>query len=258
MSALAREAAVPCRDVEGRLAGTLRLVQADRKSDSVRILSPEEARQQGEETVQLLEGRGYDFELLKPRGKLRLQANGVVKPSSIHPTIGRIDTGVETGLLHLVLEDAQTGAPVARGAVEVLSAKVNYRQDYRGMLNFIANECSELLFDIRATSRMRLAPKFRPGPDNLQRQLEFLGAELTSRSFVAALQRVTAMPHQKLEPQWEERDLSRLRRGGRDLARQIGSAQARVRVPDDSLPAQTMRALGINRISFSYILRRIK
>ena len=254
MSALAREAAVPCRDVEGRLAGTLRLVQADRKSDSVRILSPEEARQQGEETVQLLEGRGYDFELLKPRGKLRLQANGVVKPSSIHPTIGRIDTGVETGLLHLVLEDAQTGAPVARGAVEVLSAKVNYRQDYRGMLNFIANECSELLFDIRATSRMRLAPKFRPGPDNLQRQLEFLGAELTSRSFVAALQRVTAMPHQKLEPQWEERDLSRLRRGGRDLARQIGSAQARVRVPDDSLPAQTMRALGIGTPSLPRLI----
>ena len=254
MCALAREVTVPCRDVEGRLAGVLRLVQADRKSDSVRILSPEEARQHGEETVQLLEGHSYDFELLNPRAKLRLQANGVVKPSSIRPTIGRIDTGVETGLLHLVLEDEQTGAPVARGAVEVLSAKVNYRQDYRGMLNSIANECSELLFDIRAASRMRLRPKFRPGPRNLQRQLEFLGAELTSRSFVAALQRVTTMPHQKLGAQWEEQDVSRLRRGGRDLARQIGSAQARVLVPPDSFPAQTMRALGITAPSLPRVI----
>jgi hypothetical protein len=220
-------------------------VQADRKSDSIRILSAEEARQHGEESVQLLEGRTYDFELLNTRGELRLQANGVVKPSSIRPTIGRIDTGVETGLLHLVLEDANTNAPVARGAVEVISAKINYREDYRGMLSFIADECSELLFDIRATARMRLAPKFRLGPHNLQRQLEFLGAELTSRSFVAALQRVTTMPHQKLQAQWEESGISRLRRGGRDLARQIGSATDRVPVPPNSMPAQTMRALGI-------------
>ncbi len=245
MTGLTREALVPCRDFEGRLAGVLRLVQADRKSDSIRILAAEEARRHGEEVIQLLEGRSYDFELLNPRGKLRVQANGVVKPSSIRPTIGRIDTGVETGLLQLVLEDAQSNDPVARGSVEVLSAKINYRQDYRGMLSFIADECTELLFDIRASARMRLAPKFKPGPHNLQRQLEFLTAELTSRRFVAALQRVTAMPHQKLQVQWEEQGISRLRKGGRDLARQIGSATARVPVPAYSAAAQTLRALGI-------------
>jgi hypothetical protein len=245
MCGLTREAMVRCLDFEGRLAGVLRLVQADRKSDSIRILTPEEARQHGEEGIQLLEGRSYDFELLNTRGKLRVQANRVVKPSSIRPTIGRIDTGVETGLLQLVLEDAESHVPVARGAVEVLSAKINYRQDYRGMLSFIADECSELLFDIRASARMRLAPKFKPGSHNLQRQLEFLAAELTSPRFVAALQRVTAMPHQKLQAQWEEHGISRLRRGGRDVARQIGSATARVPVPVHSAPAQTMRALGI-------------
>ena len=201
MSGLTREALVPCRNIEGRLVGVLRLVQADRKSDSIRVVAPEEARQHGEEGVQLFESRSYDFELLNARGSLRVQANRVVKPSSIRPTIGRIDTGVETGLLQLVLEDAQSNASVARGAVEVLSAKISYRRDYRGMLSFIANECSELLFDIRASAQMRLAPKFNPGSHNLQGQLEFLAAELTSRRFVAALQRVISMPHQKLQGQ---------------------------------------------------------
>jgi len=245
MCGLTREALVPCRSFDGRLAGVLRLVQADRKSDSIRILAPEEARQHGEECIQLLEGRSYDFELLNAGEKFRVQANRVVKPSSIRPTIGRIDTGVETGLLHLVLEDAQDNVPVARGAVEVLSTKVNYREDYRGMLSFIADECSELLFDIRASARMRLAPKFKPGAHNLQRQLEFLAAELTSRRFVAALQRVTAMPHQKLQAQWEVHGISRLRKGGRGLARQIGSATARVPVPANCAAAHTMRELGI-------------
>lgn len=254
MIGLTREALVPCRDFEGRLAGVLRLVQADRKSDSIRILAAEEARRHGEEAIQLLEGCSYDFELLNPRGKLRIQANRVVKPSSIRPTIGRIDTGVETGLLQLVLEDAQSNDPVARGSVEVLSAKINYRQDYRGMLSFIADECSELLFDIRASARMRLAPKFKPGLHNLQRQLEFLTAELTSRRFVAALQRVIAMPHQKLQAQWEEQGISRLRKGGRDLARQIGSAKARVPVPTHSAVGQTMRALGIESPSLPRVV----
>jgi hypothetical protein len=245
MYGLTREARVPCQDDEGRFAGVLRLVQSDKNSDSIRILIPEEARQHGEECIQLLEGRSYDFELLEARGNLRVQANRAVKPSSIRPTIGRIDTGVETGLLQLILEDAQNGAPVARGAVEVLSAKINCRQDYRGMLSFIADECSELLFDIRASARMRLTPKFKPGLQNLQRQLEFLAAELTSRRFVAAMQRVTAMPHQKLQAHWEEQGISRLRKGGRDLARQISSAKDRVPLPVNSIAAQTMKALGI-------------
>ena len=245
MSTMAREALVRCLDEHGRVLGILRLVQADKKTDSIRILSREEARQHGEEDAQLLEGRSYDFELLQTRGKLGVQANSVVKPSSIRPEVGRIETGVETGLMHLVLEDEQTGVPVARGAVEVLSAKINYREDYRGMLSFIADECSELLFDIRANSRMRLAPKFKTEPENLQRQLEFLGAELSSGRFFAALRRVLASPHQKLQTRWEERSVSRLRRGGRDLARQISSASARVRVPRENPVARTMATLGI-------------
>jgi hypothetical protein len=245
MTGATREALVPCRDVEGRLAGVLRLVQADTKGDSIRILAAEEARKHGEECIQLFEGRSYDFELLNANGKLRVQANKAIKPSSIRPTIGRIDTGVETGLLHLVLEDSQSSTPLAHGAVEVLSAKINYRQDYRGMLSFIADECSELLFDIRASARMRLAPRFKPGSHNLHRQFEFLAAELTSRKFVAALQRVSAMPHQKLQTQWEEHGISRLRKGSRDLACQIASAKARIPLPAQSPVAQAMRALGI-------------
>lgn len=245
MYGLTNEARVPCLDFEGRVAGVLRLVQADKKADSITILTPQEARQNGEEGIQLLEGRSYDFELLDARENLRIQASRVVKPSCIHPSTGRIDTGVETGLLHLILEDSRSNVTVARGAVEVLSAKISYRQDYRGMLSFIADQCSELLFDIRAGSQMRLAPKFEIGTANYQRQLEFLAAELTSRKFVAALQRVTTMPHQKLHAQWEEYGVSRLRKGGRDLARQISGATARVLIPADSTVAQAMRTLGI-------------
>ncbi len=242
---LTREVLVPCLDFRGRVAGMLRLVQADKKRASIRTVSEEESRRHGEEGIQLLENHGYDFELLNASDELRVRGDRVVKPSAIRPTMGRIDTGVETGLLHLVLEEVRTGEQVARGAVEIVSTKLNYRTDYREMLSFIADECSELLFDIRASGRMRLKPRHKPDPHNLQRQIEFLAAELTSTSFVAALQRVIGMPHQKLQTQREVQPVARLRKGSRDLARQISSARCRIQVPPGSGMGQMMQSLGI-------------
>ncbi|MBF0556837.1 MAG: DUF2357 domain-containing protein, partial [Nitrospirae bacterium] len=249
MSATTREVSVCCLDEQARLCGILRLVQSDRKADSIRILSTQEAKQYGEEKIQLQEGCSYDFELQEVHGKLRVQANGVVKPSSLRPEIGRIETGVETGLLQVVLEDEKTGLPIARGSVEVLPTKINYRQDYRGMLTFIADECSELLFNVWANTRMRLAPKYKTEPQNLQRQLEFLCAELNSSRFLAAIQRIMTTPHQKLETHWEERNISRPCKTGRNFARQVSSTTMRVRLPAEHSISRSMAAQGISDLS---------
>jgi predicted component of viral defense system (DUF524 family) len=242
---LGREALVPCLSAEGRTIGILRIVQADTKADSIRVLSREDAREHGEETVQLLEGHSYDFELAQACDAVRVQANKTVRPNAIQPRIGRVETGVETGLMYLTLEDSLTQRTVARGSVEVVSTKINYRKDYRGMLEFIAGECREMLFDVRASSRMRVAPKFKTAPTNLQGQLEFLAAELTSRTFTAAVQRVTSMPHRKLETQWDEQPISRLRGGGRDLARQISCARKHVSASHIGAVAETMRSMDV-------------
>ena len=228
-----------------RTIGILRIVKADTKADSIRVLSREDAREHGEETVQLLEGHSYDFELAQACDAVRVQANKTVRPNAIQPRIGRVETGVETGLMYLTLEDSLTQRTVARGSVEVVSTKINYRKDYRGMLEFIAGECREMLFDVRASSRMRVAPKFKTAPTNLQGQLEFLAAELTSRTFTAAVQRVTSMPHRKLETQWDEQPISRLRGGGRDLARQISCARKHVSASHIGAVAETMRSMDV-------------
>jgi len=229
-------------------------VQTERNGDGIKILTPEEAGKHGEEEIQILEGRCYDFELLSAHPRLRVQANRIVKPNSIRPTIGRIETGTETGLLRLVLEDSELNEPVASGAIEILSSKIDYRRDYRGMLGYIASECSELLFDVRASARMRLSPKFKPDAQNIQRQLEFLAAELTSRSFITALHRVIAVPNQKLQSRVEDRNISHVRKGGRDFARQIASATDRVPIPSDNAFARNMQQLGISPASLPRVV----
>ena len=254
MASFSREAEVACVDEQGGFVARIRIVQGDMKPPTIRILTLAEAREFGEEQVQLLEGCGYDFELLAHRGQLCVQPSGLVKPNSILPAVGRIETGIETGLLQVTLGTTATGQVVARGAIEILSAKINYREDYRGMLSAIAEQCSELLFDLRATARMRLATTYRSDPCNLPRQIEFLSALLGSKPFLAALERITASPHQTLTSSLEWRSSSRLRRPGKDFARQISTGNNRTYLAESDPLAATMQALGIAHPSLPYFV----
>lgn len=249
MASFAREAEIACFDGQGRVAAKIRIVQSDGRPPTMRLLTAEEAMEFGEEQVQLLEGCSYDFELLAHRDLFYVQPSGLVKPNSIRPDLGRIETGIETGLLQITLGTTPGGQPLARCAVEILSAKINYREDYRGMLSAIADQCSELLFDLRATTRMRLAANSRSDPHNLPRQIEFISALLGSKSFLSALERITAAPHHNLVSSVERRSISQLRRPGKDFARQISTSNNRSYLTTSHPLASAMHALGVENPS---------
>lgn len=230
MSHLTREAAIPCVDRYGRKLAFIKVVDSG-INPSILILSDEEANQSGEEAIQLLEGYRYDFELMENRENLQVQSSGLVKPNAIRNTLGRIETGVETGLLQIILEDKRTREQIAIASLEIRSNKIDYHTDYRGMLNHIADQCSELLFDVRATAKMRLLPATKLESDNLQRRFEFLSATIQSRDFFAALHQVMSSPHQTLKRIDEEIPIGRTRRSGRDLSRQIATSSSRTCLP---------------------------
>ena len=244
-----REAAIEFLDKSGRVVGRLRIVQSDNGPPSLRLLTPAEARENGEERVQLIEGRIYDFELLHAAPNVRVRAGGIIKPNTIRPEIGRIETGLETGLIELTIEASATGQIEGRGAIEVTSSKISYREDYRGMLGFIANECSQLLFDLRASGRMRVAAGTKSEISNLQRQFEFLSTELNSARFRTALGRIMAMPHQRLQSVTSRVKIERQCRIGKDFARQVGMTGSRRAVPADTPLARLMGNFGVTNPS---------
>jgi predicted component of viral defense system (DUF524 family) len=254
MACFVREAVVLCHDEQGRVAAKMRIVQGDTKSPSIQLLTAAEAREFGEEQVQLLEGRGYDFELLAPNSRLCVQPNGLVKTNSIRSGLGRIETGIETGVLQITLGATPTGPVMARGTVEILSSKINYREDYRGMLSAIAEQCAELLFDLRATARMRIASKTRSDPHNLPRQIEFLSALLGSKQFLSALDRITAAPHHMLVVDSERRPIAQLRRPGKDFARQVSTSSNRIYLGDAHPLVGLMQRFGTARPSLPAVV----
>ena len=240
-----REAFVPFLDQAGRQLALLRIVESGTNAHTILILTEDEARQAGEESVQLLEGYIYDYALVDPQGPWRVISSGLVKPNVIQRGLGRIDTSVETGLFQILLENEFTQEPVGRASVEIRSHKIDYRTDYRGMLGAIADQCAELLYDVRATAKMRLQPKSQLEPENLQRRLEFLSATLHSREFFAALHQITLAPHRVLRHAVESTPVGRIRRGGREISRQLASGNCRQKLPANHPLSTRMVAAGI-------------
>jgi len=236
-------AQVDCRTPQGRILARLylwppRRSEAFAGEEHPLIRWPEvEAQARSEEPVQVRERGRYVYHL-KPEpgapGDLMLaEERGITHSPAAEPgsDAGFIEPGDQCGVLPLTIVRASDPTPLARAAVEVRSVKMNYREHYRGMLNYIAEQCAGLLLDSRAPTRLRLSSEWRENRAMLEQQLEFLRHTLESPTFRGAVDEVLRNPHRHLEDEREERPISRPFKAGKDFARQIARAGDRVALP---------------------------
>ncbi len=218
-------------DFRGFSVGILQLLALHGHS-TICLLSPSEALENGEEAIQLLEGRSYEYQLQNAPGLMLQGSSAIVRSllSSSNSDSGRIEPGSQTGLLALVLVNA-AGAKIASTAVEVRSSKLDYRSEYRQMMEFITEKCTGLLLEIRAPSQARFAPSASANAAVLQQRFAFLKSVLDSKEFQAALHRIISMPHQKLEAELVDKDIRKGFKPGSSAMRQLASRTPRVQVP---------------------------
>jgi predicted component of viral defense system (DUF524 family) len=216
-------------------------------------LSESEAASFGEESVQLLEGCTYEFEFDKPGFQIE-QSNALIKKSNVGGgdgiSRGRISTGNRTGILTLRVNDGIK--TVASAAVEVRSSKVEYRSDYRKMLDDISEAALDLVFSLGGSTSGRLKIDSDVDTGSLQQRFFFIRSLLDSSEFEEAVSMVISRPHSRLETINETRSISQGLDPGAESLRQIGRGQPRIKCPAShplaarfgasfSLPAQIHR-----------------
>lgn len=202
-------------------------------SSSIQEISASEAAEFGEETVQLLEGTRYEYELSDVACTLREEYGSEVVQTSLNPHLphcGFINTGIRTGRLGLVLLGSDS-KPRGILAVEVRPRKLGHRDHYRHMLEDITEACVGLIMDVRAPTTTRLAPTPGDSASTIAQRFAFLKALIGSRNFQNAILRITTHPHNH----WEiEERLIDVRQGFRATGktmREIARAPRRVSVP---------------------------
>jgi predicted component of viral defense system (DUF524 family) len=222
-------------DLRGHPLASLRILAAETPTVPPYLLqriSSEDAREWGEERIQLLEGATYEYELRGHQAGARLRG-GVFRRSRLSERgieRGIIEPGTNTGLLPVILE-SEDGSPLAQTLLEVRSSKLDYRQHYREMLNYIAERTVDLLLEIRASAMLRLAPNPATDPATLAQQFAFLQSILSSREFQDALQRILAYPHRVTESANRVQDIRKGFKPTSGLVRQLASRQPRKTLP---------------------------
>ena len=223
-------------DQRENVVARLELYPPDSPDNALLRIADAEAREAGEEPVQLMEGLRYEYAFVGPGAEnLRLEeefGKGAVEPSS-NPRLmhcGGIATGLNTGRLALVARN-EAGEIVGRTALEIRSRKVTYRYDYRRMLEDITEQCVALLMELRAPAAMRVAPDPGRTPDTLHQRFAFLRGLLGSRQFQDALHRITTHPHRRWEPEETVHDMRCGFKPDAKTMRQLARAPRRVPLP---------------------------
>lgn len=235
-------------DGRGNTVARLELYPPGNSANALVRLGDAEAREAGEEPLQLVEGLRYEYAFVGLCAEnLRLEeefGEGAVGQSS-NPRLlhcGSITTGLNTGRLGLVARDTD-GNIEGRAALEVCSRKIGYRDDYRHMLEDITEQCVALLMDMRAPSAMRVVPDPGRTPDTLHQQFAFLRGLLGSRQFRDALYRITTHPHRRWEPEEIIHDMRRGFKPDAKTQRQLARASKRVSLPPDHPLAKIISSL---------------
>jgi len=208
----------------------------------------EESLENGEACIQLLEGCEYEFKLhgtsdldLKLVGDLP----GIISFSrlSSDQTEGRIRPGLFVGTIDLALYDNARNE-ISRLSLEVRSVKLDYRDEYRHMLEDIADRSINLLFQIRAPSAGRVLAD--PGSDaaTIGQQFEFLNTLVGTPGFRDSIDRITSLPHHRMERVDQRTRTSARLRPSRSLNRQIVRGTRRMELPKQ----HGLRNMGIDSL----------
>lgn len=212
-------------------------------------LSEDEARSRGEERVQLVEDREYDYRLAGSTVPLSLHNNETIERSGVASAqveFGRLRPGSRTGLLRLSVKSPNAWQ-IADVTLEVVSSKLSYRNDYRAMLERIASVSSDLLLDLREPVAGRFLADSIATLPSLQQRFEILRAVVGAQAFRDAVALITSRPHFVLESFEDDVDIRRGFLPNRRELTEMASEPNRLKLPPQHPLYQSMIQRGIPR-----------
>ncbi len=200
------------------------------KRNSLFVIDTNEADEYGEACHQLVEGCSYEYCFKTDR--YELQADDVVSVSKRDKSGGRIVPNIFVGRLSLKVFDRKTSEFAGNIDLEVRSVKSNYRDDYRYMLEYITEKCTELLLQASSPVKQHLTPDYLNNPKTLYQRFAFIQSVIQTDEFGEAVQRVISSPVTQWKEEAETADIRKVKRISGKEIRQIASGRSRMDIPD--------------------------
>lgn len=130
------------------------------KQDRTLFDEEKESLENNEARYQIYEGCFYDFELSDSEYSIKPIQGNLIQAHRKHPNIGTLAPNIFVGTLYLELLKKGFNGTVKKIPLEVRSKKTGYRDDYRDMLEYITEKCTDLLLQINSPVFQNFEPNF--------------------------------------------------------------------------------------------------
>jgi hypothetical protein len=178
-----------------------------------------------EAQYQLKEGFFYDYEF--SREEYSFGDNPTIQPNVRKKYLGILSPNIYVGTLYLTI--LYKGQYITKNLLlEVQSIKTGYREDYRDMLEFISEQCTELLLQTDSPVSQYFDVDFARNSDSLYQQFSFVKSIILTDEFNEALHRIIKSPVTKWINETELCDVHNIKRIRNKHLREIISGSDRV------------------------------
>lgn len=192
-----------------------------------------ESFENNEARYQLLEGCFYDFELSNPEYTLEPIQGNLIQAHRKHPNMGTLAPNIYVGTLYLNLLKKGFEGTVKKIPLEVRSKKTGYRDDYRDMLEYITEKCTDLLLQINSPVFQNFEPNFEKdiSEEVLYQRFIFLKSIIGTSEFYEAVHRIVSFPNTKWKEETELKDVRNVRRFSRSAVSELVKGKNRIKIP---------------------------
>ncbi|TFV97519.1 DUF2357 domain-containing protein [Algoriphagus kandeliae] len=203
------------------------------KKDETLFDEEQESLENNEARYQILEGCFYDFELSDPDYYLESIQGNIIQPHQKHPNMGSLAPNIYVGTLYLNLLKKGNDVPIKKIPVEVRSRKTGYRDDYRDMLEYITEKCTDLLLQINSPVFQNFEPNFEKGISEqvLYQRFIFIKSIVGTSEFQEAIHRIVSFPNTKWKEKTDLKDTRNIRRFSRSTLTEIVKGKNRFKIP---------------------------
>ena len=212
------------------------------------LFDVEDASDNAEARYQLIEGHFYDFEFTD--SKYFFKENVVVQAFQRKKYIGQLSPNIYVGTLELEIVNSENDKTIPL-RLEVRSKKIDYRSDYRFMLEYITEKCTDLLLQ-RNTP---VSQTFDVDPDtsysSLYQRFSFLRSVIDSEEFDDAVNRIISFPVTAWEDNEELADVRKIRKVYSKQIRAIAASPDRIPLSK----SHYLRSLGLSSLPSKFPLK---
>lgn len=191
----------------------------------------EDALAWGESPYQIIEGCSYEYEL--PEGYYLSGESAILTQSNVKPHYGRLHPNIFVGTLQLEIRATLAHNWSSKVEIEVQSIKTGYREDYRLMLNDIAEKCAELIMRHSSPVTQRFEADQELDSRTDYQRFAFLKSVLDSEEFKGAILKIQHSPVTNWKEVEVDKDIRAIRKIGRKEVRQFAAAGNRLSLPQE-------------------------